>query len=317
MITHSKKIAITLGCPAGIGPEVILKSLDYFKKNFPEILNHLLIIGDEKVLKERACWLKVEFPKEVEVLSLSELSIQPGKPCIEGFLAMSSFVQKAIELAKEGKIKAIVTGPISKEGLEKVGVKHKGHTEWLAKDLGSKEFVMSFYGERLKVSLVTTHIPLKEVSERITTDKVFTTVKLSYEFLLKLGVDYPKIALCGVNPHAGEGGLLGKEEETVLKDVINLCQEAGFPVYGPYPADSLFFWAYQGRFDLVVAMYHDQGLAPFKLIHFEDGVNLTLGLPVVRTSPCHGTAYDIADKGIANPSSFIQAIKLAYKLSRA
>ncbi|WP_022854585.1 4-hydroxythreonine-4-phosphate dehydrogenase PdxA [Thermodesulfobacterium thermophilum] len=308
------KIGITLGCPAGIGPEVILKSLKHFQEKFPEVLPSLLIIGDARVLEQRAKWLGIKIPLEVEILSLTEIEVKPGEPSVEGFQAMGLFVQKAIDLVKEGKIKAIVTGPISKEGLEKVGIKYKGHTEWLAQELGAKDFVMSFYGERLKVSLVTTHIPLKEVPEKITADKVFTTAKLSFEFLLKLKVLNPKIALCGVNPHAGEGGLIGKEEETVLKEAINLCQKAGLPVHGPYSADSLFFWAYQGRYDLVVAMYHDQGLAPFKLIHFEDGVNITLGLPVIRTSPCHGTAYDIANKGVANPSSFIQAIHLSYKL---
>lgn len=308
------KIGITLGCPAGIGPEVILKSLQHFQEKFPEVLSSLLIIGDARVIEQRAKWLGIKIPLEVEILSLTEIEVKPGEPSVEGFKAMGLFVQKAIDLAKEGKIKAIVTGPISKEGLEKVGIKYKGHTEWLAQELGAKDFVMSFYGERLKVSLVTTHIPLKEVPEKITADKVFTTAKLSFEFLLKLKVLNPKIALCGINPHAGEGGLIGEEEKTVLKEAITLCQKAGLPVYGPYPADSLFFWAYQGRYDLVVAMYHDQGLASFKLIHFEDGVNITLGLPVIRTSPCHGTAYDIANKGVANPSSFIQAIHLAYKL---
>jgi 4-hydroxythreonine-4-phosphate dehydrogenase len=310
------KIGITLGCPAGIGPEVILKSLKHFQEKFPEVLSSLLIIGDARVIEQRAKWLGIKIPLEVEILSLTEIEVKPGEPSVEGFKAMGLFVQKAIDLAKEGKIKAIVTGPISKEGLEKVGIKYKGHTEWLAQELGAKDFVMSFYGERLKVSLVTTHIPLKEVPEKITADKVFTTAKLSFEFLLKLKVLNPKIALCGINPHAGEGGLIGEEEKTVLKEAITLCQKAGLPVYGPYPADSLFFWAYQGRYDLVVAMYHDQGLASFKLIHFEDGVNITLGLPVIRTSPCHGTAYDIATKGVANPSSFIQAIHLAYKLTQ-
>lgn len=310
------KIGITLGCPAGIGPEVILKSLKHFQEKFPEVLSSLLIIGDARVIEQRAKWLGIKIPPELEILSLTEIDVKPGEPSVDGFKAMGLFVQKAIDLAKEGKIKAIVTGPISKEGLEKVGIKYKGHTEWLAQELGAKDFVMSFYGERLKVSLVTTHIPLKEVPEKITADKVFTTAKLSFEFLLKLKVLNPKIALCGVNPHAGEGGLIGEEEKTVLKEAITLCQKAGLPVYGPYPADSLFFWAYQGRYDLVVAMYHDQGLAPFKLIHFEDGVNITLGLPVIRTSPCHGTAYDIANKGVANPSSFIQAIHLAYKLTQ-
>lgn len=307
------KIAISLGCPAGIGPEIILKSLFYFQKYWKKIL----LIGDKKVLQKISQKLNLKLPP-VEILSLSELDIIPGKPTLEGYQAMVNFLQTAIELAKKGEIQAIVTGPISKEGLNKVGILYKGHTDWLAEEFQVKDYVMCFYGKKLIVSLVTTHIPLKEVPLRIHLEKILRVCEISYEFLKKVkNKKELKIALCGLNPHAGEGGLLGKEEKEILEPAVEMSQKRNIPVYGPYPADSLFFWAFKGRFDLVVSLYHDQGLSPFKLLHFEDGVNVTLGLPVIRTSPCHGTAYDIAGKGIANPKSFISALKLAIKLAKS
>lgn len=309
----SFEIAISLGCPAGIGPEVIVKSLDYFKRKNSEVLKKLILIGDKKVILNTAKNLRVQIPHEVEIDSLSELDIVPGNPTLESYQAMVNYFQKAIKLAKNGEVKAIVTAPISKEGLNKIGINYSGHTDWLAKEFKVDKYVMTFYGEKLIVSLVTIHIPLKDVPKSLTPSKIFDTAKLSYEFLKKLKIKDPKIAVCGLNPHAGEKGLLGTEEEIIEEAIIN-CQKEGIPVFGPFPSDSLFYWAYKGRFNLVIALYHDQGLIPFKLIHFEDGVNLTLGLPVVRTSPCHGTAYDIAGKGIANPQSFISALNLALKL---
>ncbi len=309
----SSKIAISLGCPAGIGPEVIIKSLNYFKKLQPELLKDILIVGDRKVLLDTANILGLSLP-EVEVLSISELSVSPGRPTLDTSKAMAQYVKTAIELAKKGEVGAIVTAPITKEGLVKAGVPYAGHTDWLAKELGVKDYVMAFYGEKMIVSLVTTHIPLKDVTKSITPEKILSVVRLSQKFLNRLGKKHGKIALCGLNPHAGEGGLLGDEEQTVIKKALDLCKKEGLNVYGPFPSDSLFYWVYKGKYDLVVALYHDQGLIPFKLLHFEDGVNITLGLPVIRTSPCHGTAYDIAGKGIANPRSFISALKLAYRL---
>lgn len=311
------KIAITLGCPSGIGPEVIIKSLNYLKKNKPYLLKHLLIIGDKRVLEERAKLLGVYLPEEVEIIALTELEVKPGVPTLEGYKSMVTYLKKAIELAKQGEIKGIVTGPIAKEGLEKVGISHKGHTEWLAEEFGTKDYTMAFYGKKLKVALLTTHIPLKEVPKYVTPEKILSVARNCYEFLKKLGYKSPKIALCGLNPHAGEKGLLGEEEQTYIKEGLELCKKNGIPLEGPYPADSLFYWAYKGRYEMVIALYHDQGLSPFKLIHFEDGINMTLGLPIVRTSPCHGTGYDIADKGIASPKSFLQALLLCYNLSKA
>ncbi len=305
-------IAITLGDPAGVGPEVLLKALPYFKRH----LKKFLIIGDKKVLEARAKLFSLKLPHEVEILSVSELDVEPSQPTLEGFQAMLTYLETAISLAKEKRVKAIVTLPITKEGLAKVGSKYRGHTELLADAFGVKDYVMCFYGRRLIVSLLTTHLPLKEVPGALSEEKVLSVAKLSYEFLRKIK---PKkkslsLALCGVNPHAGEGGLLGEEELRILFPAVEKSKASGIPLSGPYPADSLFYHAVKGRYDLVIAIYHDQGLAPFKLIHFKDGVNVTLGLPIVRTSPCHGTAYDIAPLGVASPKSLISALKLSLKL---
>ncbi len=305
-------IAITLGDPAGVGPEVLLKALPHFKK----YLKKFLIIGDKKVLETRAKLFSLKLPQKLEILSVSDLDIKPSQPTLEGYQAMLSYLETAISLAKEGKVKAIVTLPITKEGLAKIGSKYRGHTELLADAFGVKDYVMCFYGRRLIVSLLTTHLPLKEVPYALSEEKVIAVAKLSYEFLQKIK---PKkktlnLAICGVNPHAGEAGLLGEEEIRILIPAIKRANDLGIPLTGPYPADSLFYHAVKGRFDLVVAVYHDQGLSPFKLIHFKDGVNVTLGLPILRTSPCHGTAYDIAPLGIASPESLISALKLSLKL---
>jgi len=305
-------IAITLGDPAGVGPEVLLKALPYFKRH----LKKFLIIGDKKVLEARAKLFSLKLPHEVEILSVSELDVEPSQPTLEGFQAMLTYLETAISLAKEKRVKAIVTLPITKEGLAKVGSKYRGHTELLADAFGVKDYVMCFYGRRLIVSLLTTHLPLKEVPGALSEEKVISVAKLSYEFLRKIK---PKkkslsLALCGVNPHAGEGGLLGEEELRILFPAVEKSKALGIPLSGPYSADSLFYHAVKGRYDLVIAIYHDQGLAPFKLIHFKDGVNVTLGLPIVRTSPCHGTAYDIAPLGVASPKSLISALKLSLKL---
>lgn len=310
----TKKIGITLGCPAGIGPEVLVKGLSFLSKNCPKILSHICIIGDEWVISKTCKLLDTPLPESVEVISISNLEVSPGKPTVESDKAMASYIKKAIELAKEQKIHAIVTCPVSKEGLERAGIHYKGHTHWLAQEFKTKEYVMCFYGENLIVGLVTTHIPLKEVPSKVTPEKLMSSVKVCWNFLKKLKREDPVIAVCGLNPHAGEGGLLGTEEKDTIIPAIKEIRKLGIKVEGPLPADTVFFWALKGRYSLIVALYHDQGLAPFKLIHFEDGVNITLGLPIVRTSPCHGTAYDIAGKGIASEKSFVNSVLLAAKV---
>jgi 4-hydroxythreonine-4-phosphate dehydrogenase len=230
---------------------------------------------------------------------------------------MVRYLKEGVRLCLEERLHALVTGPISKTALRLAGEPYPGHTEMLADMTGAKEVAMAFYGKKLKIVLVTIHVSLKEVPKLLSVEKILQVTKLAYLFLKQdLGIERPKMALAALNPHAGEGGLFGEEERQILEPAIEQALREGLPLEGPYPADSLFFRAVSGEFDLVVSLYHDQGLIPFKLLHFHDGVNLTLGLPIIRTSVDHGTAYDIAGKGVARPDSLLAAISLAQQMAR-
>lgn len=309
-----KSIGITLGDPAGVGPEILVKSLSFLAKQ----KCFFLLFGDENLLKREAKHYNVSLPSNLKIINLSELKVQPGKPTPESQLATLRYLEEAIRYALSGELKALVTLPINKEVFKLAGLPFRGHTEYLAHTLGAKAPAMSFYGRRLRVTLITTHLPLRDVFSKLEVSKIVEIARLAYDFTKRLNPRKRelKIALSALNPHAGEGGLLGDEEERLLKPAIKLAQDQGIPLYGPYPADSLFYFASQGYFDHVLSLYHDQGLIPFKLFHFRDGVNVTLGLPIVRTSPVHGTAYDIAGQGKAFPDSFISAVKLALRLSK-
>ncbi len=306
-------IGITLGDPAGVGPEILVKSFPHLER----IKTKFIVFGDKAYLEKLSQEFNISIPKNVEILPLSHLKVSPGKPNKETHRASIKYLEEAISFAKKGEIFGLVTLPINKEAFEVSQLPYRGHTEMLAKELSAQSYAMSFYGKKLRVSLVTTHIPLNRVSENLSPERIVEVSRLSFDFMKRLkGKEDIKIALCGLNPHAGEGGLLGDEEERVIKPAVLRANEDGIPLFGPYPADSLFYWALQGRFDFVIAIYHDQGLIPFKMLHFRDGVNLTLGLPIVRTSPVHGTAYDIAGKGIADIGSFLSAVKLTFNLSK-
>jgi 4-hydroxythreonine-4-phosphate dehydrogenase len=216
----------------------------------------------------------------------------------------------------EGRLDALVTAPICKEGFHEAGIPFPGHTEFLAALTKTRRFAMMLFGGPLRVVLVTRHIPLSEVPQCLTRGKVLEAIRLTAEALPWLGCRRARVAVCGLNPHAGEGGLLGREELTVIGPAVESARREGLRVFGPLPADTVFHAAAHGSFDAVVAMYHDQGLAPLKLIAFESGVNVTLGLPIVRTSPDHGTAFDIAGKNRADPSSMIEAVRNAIFLAR-
>ncbi|MGC8871446.1 MAG: 4-hydroxythreonine-4-phosphate dehydrogenase PdxA [Caldimicrobium sp.] len=306
-------LGITLGDPCGVGPEILIKSLVYLSK----LKAKFFVFGDKNYLEDLSKKFFVEIPKNVEIISLSQLKINPGFPTRETHLASIKYLKEAILWAKAGKISGLITLPLNKEAFEVADLPYRGHTEMLAKEFSAKSYAMSFYGKRLKVSLVTTHLPLNKVSENLKLEKIIEVARLSYWFMKRL---FPKkkikMALCGLNPHAGEGGLLGEEEEKILKPALEMAKEEGIPIDGPYPADSLFYWALKGKFDLVIALYHDQGLIPFKMVHFRDGVNVTLGLPIIRTSPVHGTAYDIAGKGLADIGSFLSSVTLTFNLSK-
>jgi 4-hydroxythreonine-4-phosphate dehydrogenase len=311
-MTRLKKIAITIGDPAGIGPEVVLRSL-----LSDEIMQACtpVVIGSRIVLDIASQEMAMPFASAAcEVINIGEIksrdfakgqaTLQGGKDCV-------AYIKKAVELALRGTVDAIVTAPISKEALKKAGFAWPGHTEMLAELTGTKEYAMVLCGGPLKVILTTIHTALKNVPDMITRASVLRTIRLARKACEMMGIREPKIAVAGLNPHGGEAGIFGDEEMRHIAPAIQESQAVGINVSGPYPPDALFHKAYQGEFDIVVCMYHDQGLIPLKMIAFDKGVNMTVGLPIIRTSPDHGTAYDIAWKGSADPSSMIEAIKLA------
>jgi 4-hydroxythreonine-4-phosphate dehydrogenase len=321
-----KKIAITMGDPGGVGPEVIVKALAS-----SEIRRHCapIVIGDALVMEEAIELLKIPLklrtiksPKEsrqaensIDLIDMGMIKELPkNRPTVEGGSACMGYIKKAVELALNRQVDGIVTAPISKEALKMVGVKWPGHTEMLADLTGTKDYAMMLAGGPLKVILVTIHTALRNVPDLITRQRVLKTIRLAKKACDMLKIRNPRIAVAGLNPHAGEAGIFGDEEDKKIVPAMAKAREEGIPVSGPYPPDTIFHKAYKGEVDIIVCMYHDQGLIPLKMIAFDRGVNVTIGLPFVRTSPDHGTAYDIAWKGIADPSSMIEAIKLAAKL---
>jgi 4-hydroxythreonine-4-phosphate dehydrogenase len=309
-----RKLAITIGDPAGIGPEIVLKSLlsDEVRRTCRP-----LVIGSRIVLEEAAEKMGLSFdPATHDVLDTSDIKgpFPSGKASADGGKACVAYIRKAAELAMMRIVDAIVTAPISKEALKMAGFGWPGHTEMLAELSGTKDYAMVLCGGPLKVILTTIHTAFKNVPDMVTRDKVLQTIMLAQKACRMMGIMEPRIAVAGLNPHAGEAGIFGDEEIRHISPAIEEALAMGIPVSGPYPPDALFHKAFRGDFDIVVCMYHDQGLIPLKMIAFEKGVNMTVGLPFVRTSPDHGTAYDIAWKGIANPSSMIEAIKLAAQL---
>lgn len=323
------RVGITMGDPTGIGPEIIVKVLSD-KSTFhfcrPVVLGDRTIM--ERAIKLLNSTLKINEMENVEereykngrlnLLNLSDINIDeieygaPTQPCGR---AMVKYIEEAVKLVLKGSIDAIATAPISKKALSDAGYSYPGHTELLAELTGSKEYVMMLAGEKLKVALVTIHCGLKEVFHLLTTEKILTTIRVTYDSLINFfGEKKPRIAVAAFNPHAGEGGLFGKEEEEIILPAVKQAQHLGIEVEGPLPPDTLFYHAAQGAYSAVVSMYHDQGLIPLKLLHFKDAVNITLGLPLIRTSVDHGTAYDIAGTGKANPSSLLNALKLAARM---
>jgi 4-hydroxythreonine-4-phosphate dehydrogenase len=321
-----KKIAITIGEPGGVGPEIIAKAL-----SFPEITDCCIpvVIGSASVMEEilnivripvqlRIIKSPAESKSSSGIIDIIDSGIPKGfkknKPAAEGGQACVTYINKAVELALQKKVDGIVTAPISKEALKMAGFQWPGHTEMLADLTRTKDYAMMLIGGTLRVILVTIHTALKHVPELITKQKILKTIRLAKRACDMLNIKNPVIAVAGLNPHAGEKGLFGDEEQKKIIPAVKEALKEGLPVSGPYPPDTIFHKAYRGDVDIVVCMYHDQGLIPLKMIAFDKGVNVTIGLPFIRTSPDHGTAYDIAWKGIANPSSMIEAIKLAAML---
>lgn len=315
MSSSKQRILITMGDPAGIGPEVTVKALSDSRISK---LAHFLVIGDFFVLDKIRKRLKAK--TEISLLDLANVpptnfafGIQKpafGKASLE-------YIEKALGILKSREADALVTAPINKSSIRSAGLKEfEGHTEYLAEKTGTHDFAMMFIGKNLKIALVTRHIALRDVASTITVDLICKTIMLTHEHLKRyFRIKYPKIAVAGLNPHASDSGLFGDEEERVIIPAIRKASIGIKNIYGPLSADALFYKTLKGKFDAVVAMYHDQALAPFKTLYFNDGVNLTLGLPFIRTSPDHGTAFDIAGKGIADATSMKEAILLACRLA--
>jgi 4-hydroxythreonine-4-phosphate dehydrogenase len=245
--------------------------------------------------------------------------LPPGAP--QAARAAVAWVREGAERCLRGELDALVTAPVNKEAIVRAGVPFVGQTELLSELASSDRTAMMLLGQDdrgrwLRVALATTHVPLKLVSEKLTKQKIELVIELAARACEQLGLTRARIGVCGLNPHAGEGGEMGTEEITTIAPAVRAAQQRGIQVVGPLSADALFYYAYRGDYDSVVAMYHDQGLAPLKMVAFEQGINWTLGLPFVRTSPDHGTAYDIAGQGKANPSSMVAAIRLAKQLLR-
>lgn len=318
-----------MGCPVGIGPEIILRYLAADKE--PDQSVHPVILGDIGVLERCARDLSIEHTFRawqpgtklysdatpvIQVTSLDSNSLQWGKPNKTTGKAMADYILSGVDLIKNGFLDGIATCPISKDWLNEAGFDYPGHTEMLADMTGSENFCMMMSGSKLRVTLVTIHCQLAKVPSLLTQDKVLDLIATTDRALREdFSLPSPRIAVAGLNPHAGENQLFGNEEMEIIQPAIRQAQQMQINVFGPYPPDTVFHKAAAGEFDAVVCMYHDQGLIPFKLLHFEDGVNVTLGLPIVRTSVDHGTAYDIAGKGIASYKSLEQAIKLAATIS--
>ena len=321
-----KKLAITMGDPGGIGPEIVVKAI-----SSEEIRSMCapVVIGDRPVMEEVLKLL--DLPAHVRLLrspdgydpargfiNLIDLGeskdFKKRKATAGGGRASAAYISAAVTLALGKNVDGIVTAPISKKALKMAGMNWPGHTEMLADLTDTDEYAMMLTGGPLTVMLVTIHTALKNVPHLITRENVLRTIRLAKRACVMLGIENPRIAVAGLNPHAGESGIFGDEEVKEIIPAVEDAKREGIPVAGPFPADTVFHRAYKEEIDIVVCMYHDQGLIPLKMVAFDKGVNVTVGLPFVRTSPDHGTAYDIAWKGKADPSSMIEAIKLASRL---
>jgi 4-hydroxythreonine-4-phosphate dehydrogenase len=310
-MSNKIRIAVTIGEPAGIGPEITLKSL--LSEEATGICRPL-IVGSAAVIEEAAEKLSIAINPSVEILDVGDIrgrDFPRGRSTAEGGRDCAAYIRKAVELALSREVDAIVTAPISKESLKMAGIGWPGHTEMLAELTGTKDFAMVLCGGPIRVILVTIHTALSNVPALITRERVLKTIIMAKRTCAVMGIEKPRIAVAGLNPHAGEAGIFGREEIEAISPAVEDACKMGIPVFGPFPPDALFNKVYKGEFDLVVCMYHDQGLIPLKMIALDKGVNITVGLPFIRTSPDHGTAYDIAWKGIADPSSMIEAIKTA------
>lgn len=329
MVKRRPTVGITMGDPAGIGPEVSIKSL--MKSEIYTFCKPVLI-GDLNLLKETAdhLGLKVEFkvlssPGDaqgrfgvIEVIDLKNVNLDDlriGEVSAEAGRASLEYIERAVEYALKGELDAIVTAPINKEAIRMAGCKYVGHTELIGALAGVKEPLTMFWVQGVRIFFLTRHLPLIEAIRAVKKSRIVEIVLRMEREMRRMGIERPRIAVAALNPHAGDGGLIGDEEEKEIKPAVDELREVGIDVYGPVPADSVFHQALEGKYDAVLSLYHDQGHIAAKTRDFYGTVSVTLGLPFVRTSVDHGTAFDIAGRGVANPRSMEEAIKLAAKLT--
>lgn len=325
-------LAITMGDAAGIGPEIIVKAL---ARPQVQALCRPIVIGDVAIMERhlrfwprdertgrpsvRGIAAPEEAQWEPEVLNVLQPGpslgpIEPGKLSAEAGLGAVTYVKAAVSLAKERRVQGIVTAPLNKEAMHRAGFRYPGHTELLAEEFGVARYSLVLAARGLFVFHVTTHVSLRQALDLITLERVLGQIRLAHLLAGALGQGSEAVAVAGLNPHAGEGGLFGTEERDIIGPAVEAARREGIPAVGPLPADVVFPKAARGEYRFVVAMYHDQGHAVFKSLFFDEGVNVTVGLPVIRTSVDHGTAFDIAGRGVAREDSLVHAIELAARL---
>ncbi|MBV8399992.1 MAG: 4-hydroxythreonine-4-phosphate dehydrogenase PdxA [Acetobacteraceae bacterium] len=334
-----RHLAITMGDPAGIGPEIIVKAAARLRPRIEAEELRLVVIGSNPALEQA----RARFASKIAIPEVAEQDadwpplcalqagpegepIRPGELSADGGRFAYLAVERGVQLAQSGRVAGIVTAPLNKEALNKAGYHYPGHTEMLAELTGVRGSCMMLAHGNIRVSHLTTHIALEEVPKRATPERLRRVIELTHEALKRLGTGRARIAVAALNPHAGEGGLFGRHDIEVAAPVIAEAVERGFDVVGPVPGDTVFVKLRAGQYDAVIANYHDQGHIPVKLLGFEidpatgqwndlSGVNITLGLPIIRTSVDHGTAFDIAGKGLANEQSLVEAIEYAERLA--
>jgi 4-hydroxythreonine-4-phosphate dehydrogenase len=334
MAAPAKPLALTLGEPAGVGPDITIAA---WLRRRELGLPAFYLLGDEALIAQRAKALGAEisiaavsageaaaaFANALPVVAIGEhATAMPGKPDASSAPAALASIREAVADVRAGRAGAVVTNPIAKSVLYRAGFRHPGHTEFLAELAGTGDRVpqpvMMLWSPRLAVVPVTIHVSLRDALAQLTSDLIISTVRIvATELESRFGIARPRIAISGLNPHAGEDGSLGHEEQTVIAPALKVLRSDGIDAKGPLPADTMFHEAARNSYDCAVCMYHDQALIPIKTVAFDDAVNVTLGLPFIRTSPDHGTAFDIAGTGKANPASLIAALKLASRMAAA
>ncbi len=325
-------LLLTMGDPTGIGPELIIKSL--LSGAFERLNQSIHVVGDIAILLQAGRIFNLDGKPEklgpqhysikfedrqITVHACSKLavdSVHYGQPNVDCGKAMAGYVEYAIARCLDGSAAGMVTCPINKAAINSAGYNFSGHTELLAERCGVKKVVMMLAGKRLRVCLVTTHMAYREVPDKLSAAEILETIRITAKSLREqFGIGQPRLAVLALNPHAGENGLFGYEEQRIITPAIVAARNLGISTDGPHSADTLFHFAAKGAYDAVICMYHDQGLIPLKLLHFDDAVNVTLGLPIVRTSVDHGTAYDLAGSGEANTASLVAALDMAVQMA--